>query len=125
MPFTTGYITNTKDVGTAASNVVVNMVNENTTNAATVEVRIFYSLVPDVKIPLYVTTFTLPVNSIKRNTYFIQGVLAYEVQFNVTSVTPTDVVVSTFGLDQFGNLVIEQGIIQSDMTAISALSPTS
>jgi hypothetical protein len=124
MPFTTGYITNTRDVGTAASNVVVNMVNENTTNTATVEVRIFYSLVPDVKIPLYVTTFTLPVNSIKRNTYFVQGVLAYEVQFNVTSVTPTDVVVSTFGLDQFGNLVIEQGLTQKDMTTISALSPT-
>ncbi|UUZ89549.1 hypothetical protein LJK87_25935 [Paenibacillus sp. P25] len=125
MPFTTGYITNTRNFGTAASNVVVNLVNENAINPATVEVRIFYSLVPDVKIPLYVTTFTLPPNSIRRNTYFIAGVLAYEVQFNVTSAAPADVVLSSFGLDEFGNIVQEQGILQSELTIISALSPTS
>jgi hypothetical protein len=125
LPFTTGYITNTRAVGTAASNVVVNIVNENQIFPATVEVRIFYSIVPDTKIPLYVSMYTLPINSIKRSTFFIAGVLAYEVQFNVTSSAASDVVSSVYGLDESGNLVHAQRIHQSELTTISALSPLS
>jgi hypothetical protein len=125
LPFSTGYITNTRVVGTAASNVVVNIVNENQIFPATVEVRIFYSLVPDTKTPLYVSMFTIPINSIKRSTFYIAGVLAYEVQFNVTSSAASDVVNSVYGLDENGNLVPAQRIHQSELTTISALSPTS
>ena len=125
MPFTTGYITNTRAVGTAASNVVVNIVNESQIFPATVEVRIFYSIVPDTKIPLYVSMFTLPINSINRSTFFIAGVLAYEVQFNVTSSAASDVVNSVYGLDESGNLVPAQRVHQSELTTISALSSVS
>jgi hypothetical protein len=125
LAFTTGYITNTRAVGTAASNVVVNIVNESQIFPTTVEVRIFYSIVSDTKIPLYVSMFTLPINSIKRSTFFIAGVLAYEVQFNVTSSAPSDVINSVYGLDESGNLVPAQRVHQSELSTISALSPTS
>lgn len=123
MAFTTGYMTNTRDFGTACSNVVVNLVNEDTVNAATVTIQIFFSLVPDTKIPLYVTSVNLPVNSVARRTFFVQGVLAYEVQYNVVSAAPANVVLSNFGLDQFGNVVQEHRVLQSELTTIPALSP--
>lgn len=123
MAFTTGYMTNTRDFGTACSNVVVNLVNEDTVNAATVTIQIFFSLVPDTKTPLYVTSVNLPANSIARRTFFVQGVLAYEVQYNVVSPAPANVVLSNFGLDQFGNVVQEHRVLQSELTAIPALSP--
>ncbi|KEO77939.1 hypothetical protein EL23_15120 [Paenibacillus polymyxa] len=123
MAFTTGYMTNTRDFGTACSNVVVNLVNEDTVNAATVTIQIFFSLVPDTKIPLYVTSVNLPANSIARRTFFVQGVLAYEVQYNVVSAAPANVVLSNFGLDQFGNVVQEHRVLQSELTTIPALSP--
>ncbi|AUS28287.1 hypothetical protein MMB75_17735 [Paenibacillus sp. P2(2022)] len=125
MAFTTGYMTNTRDFGTACSNVVVNLVNEDTVNAATVTIQIFFSLVPDTKTPLYVTSVNLPANSIARRTFFIQGVLAYEVQYNVVSAAPANVVLSNFGLDQFGNVVQEHRVLQSELTTIPALSPVS
>ncbi|MEK5375019.1 MULTISPECIES: hypothetical protein [Paenibacillus] len=123
LAFTTGYMTNTRDFGTACSNVVVNLVNEDTVNAATVTIQIFFSLVPDTKIPLYVTSVNLPVNSVARRTFFVQGVLAYEVQYNVVSAAPSNVVLSNFGLDQFGNVVQEHRVLQSELTTIPALSP--
>ncbi|WP_223821949.1 MULTISPECIES: hypothetical protein [Paenibacillus] len=125
LAFTTGYMTNTRDFGTACSNIVVNLVNEDTVNAATVTVQIFFSLVPDTKIPLYVTSINVPANSIARRTFFIQGVLAYEVQYNVVSAVPSNVVLSNFGLDQFGNVVQEHRVLQSELTTIPALSPVS
>ncbi|WP_230681901.1 hypothetical protein [Paenibacillus polymyxa] len=125
LAFTTGYMTNTRDFGTACSNVVVNLVNEDTVNAATVTIQIFFSLVPDTKTPLYVTSVNLPANSIARRTFFIQGVLAYEVQYNVVSAAPANVVLSNFGLDQFGNVVQEHRVLQSELTTIPALSPVS
>ncbi|MFC5653483.1 hypothetical protein ACFPYJ_31070 [Paenibacillus solisilvae] len=124
MALTTGYITNTRNTGTAATNVVLNLVNENQSNAATVLVKIFYSQSPDVKIPLYVNAFTLPVNSIRRAVFFVQGVLAYEVQYNVSSATPNDVILSSYGLDEFGNIVQEQRVLHSELNTISALSPS-
>ncbi|WP_244310759.1 hypothetical protein [Paenibacillus ottowii] len=123
LAFTTGYMTNTRDFGTACSNVVVNLVNEDTVNAATVTIQIFFSLVPDTKTPLYVTSVNLPANSIARRTFFIQGVLAYEVQYDVVSAAPANVVLSNFGLDQFGNVVQEHRVLQSELTTIQALSP--
>ncbi|MGG1652735.1 hypothetical protein [Paenibacillus sp. NRS-1780] len=125
LAFTTGYMTNTRDFGTACSNVVVNLVNEDTVNAATVTIQIFFSLVPDTKIPLYVTSVNVPANSIARRTFFIQGVLAYEVQYNVAAAVPSNVVLSNFGLDQFGNVVQEHRVLQSELTTIAALSPVS
>jgi hypothetical protein len=124
MPLTTGLITNTRDFGTAATNVVVNLVNENISGGASVEVRIFYVLVPDVKIPLYVSGITLAANSIARRVFFVSGVFAYEVQFAITEPVAGEVVVSTFGLDAFGNLVQEQGILHQEMHTITNLTPT-
>lgn len=124
MPLTTGLITNTRDFGTAATNVVVNLVNENISAGASVEVRIFYVLEPDVKIPLYVAGITLAANSIARRVFFVSGVFAYEVQFGITEPTTGQVVVSTFGLDAFGNLVQEQGILHEEMHTINNLTPT-
>lgn len=124
MPLTTGLITNTRDFGTAATNIVVNIANENISAGATVEVRVFYVLEADVKIPLYVAGITLLPNSIARRLFFVSGVFAYEVQFAITEPVAGQVVVSTFGLDAFGNLVQEQGILHEEMHTIANLTPT-
>lgn len=125
MPLTTGLITNTRDFGTAATNVVVNLVNESLSGSAIVEIRVFYALEAEVKIPLYVSNVTLLPNSIRRILYFVAGVFAYEIQFNIIEPIPDQLVVSSFGLDAFGNLVQEQGIVHEMMHVIANLSPTS
>lgn len=121
MAFTTGLITNTRATGTAASNVVVSV--RNTSNAsAMMIVEVFgvpYSTL--ALTPLYVTGYYVPAMSSDVREFFIAGNVAYEVQ--VSSPYPlANVVCSTYGLDEFGNLVTDQRVLQSELTEITALS---
>jgi hypothetical protein len=125
MPFTTGLITNTRDFGTAASNIVISTKNEDTINLATIIVQIYNSPTSTTLSPLYASSFVVPPNSINVSEFFIAGNVAYEVQFNVTSQVPTNVVLTVFGLNEFGNLVTNQRVLQSEFTSIPALSPLS
>ncbi|AWV35366.1 hypothetical protein MHH60_18385 [Paenibacillus sp. FSL H7-0716] len=121
MPYTTGLITNTRATGTAASNVVVSV--RNTSNAsAMMIVEVFgvpYSM--PALTPIYVTGYYVPAKSSDIREFFIGGNLAYEVQ--ISSPFPlAEVVTSVYGLDEFGNLVTDQRVLQSELTQITALS---
>ncbi|MQR85368.1 hypothetical protein GFV16_05335 [Bacillus megaterium] len=125
MPFTTGVITNTRDFGTAATNIVLNTRNLNLTSSATITVQIFGSTNSSSFTPLYQAGFVVAPNSIDIRQFLIAGNVAYEVQINVNAVTNSQVVMSTFGIDQFGNLAPSTRVLQSELTSIPALTPLS
>ncbi|CDN42243.1 MULTISPECIES: hypothetical protein [Paenibacillus] len=122
MALTTGIITNTRATGTAATNIVVSSRNE-TAAPASVVVQIF--VVPSTTLvltPIYVTGYIVPAYSADIRTFTVSGNIAYEVQL-VNNTALANVVFSTFGIDEFGNLVQEQGFPQTKMTVIPALTP--
>ncbi|NBD24729.1 hypothetical protein [Paenibacillus glycinis] len=121
MPYTTSLITNTRAIGTAASNVVVNARNITNVQALVlVEVYVVPATTQVLQLA-YLTGYFLPGQSSDSRTFFIGGDIAYEVQLSVIGPL-TEVVLSTFGLDEFGNLVHGQRVLQEEMTVISTLS---
>ncbi|GAB1768918.1 hypothetical protein [Priestia megaterium] len=125
MPFTTGIVTNTRDFGTASSNVVVNTRNLNLVSSAIITVQIFGTADSTSFIPLHQSLYSVPPNSTDIRTFSVVGNIAYEVQLKVDAESNPGVIMSTFGLDRFGNLVPEQGILQSELSFINALTPIS
>lgn len=123
MPFTTGIVTNTRDFGTASSNIVVNTRNLNLLSSAIITVQIFGTADSTSYIPLHQSVFSVSPNSTDIRTFSVVGNIAYEVQLKVDADANPGVIMSTFGIDRFGNLVSEQGILQSELTFISALTP--
>jgi hypothetical protein len=123
MPFTTGVITNTKSVGTAASNIVVSTRNADAANTSQILLQIFASVDSTTFYPAYVSNYVVPAKSFDVREFFIAGNVAYEVQLSVISSVPSNVVLSVFGLDGNGNLVINQRVLQSELTSITALTP--
>jgi hypothetical protein len=121
MPFTTGIITSTRATGTAASNIVVSVRNTSNVNANVI-VEIFGVPFSTLALtPLYVSSYAVPAKTAVIREFFIAGNVAYEVQ--VGNLTPlAEVVFSTYGLDEFGNLVTDQRVLQSELTEITALS---
>lgn len=121
MPYTSGIITNTRVTGTAASNIVVSTRNLSTT-AATIIVEIFsVPLTTLVLTPIYVTSFFVPALTADIREFFIAGNVAYEVQ--IANTTPAaSVAFSSYGIDESGNLVTEQRVLQSEFTEIAAFS---
>ncbi|MDF2922726.1 MAG: hypothetical protein K0R57_1640 [Paenibacillaceae bacterium] len=122
MPFTTGIITNTRDFGTAASNIVVSIHNTDSANSATVLVQIIASVTSETFYTAYVMGIPLPPSGFTVREFFIAGNVAYEVQLDVTAPTPSNVILSTYGIDRFGNLVAGQRVLQSELTTIPAIS---
>ncbi|MFE4571134.1 hypothetical protein [Paenibacillus chitinolyticus] len=123
MPFSTGVITNTRDFGTASSNIVMNVRNLDTTNPVTVTVQIFASVNSTTFYTAYLISYVVPANSYNVREFFIAGNISYEVQINTTSVVTPNALLSLFGIDGFGNLVTDQRILQSELSFISSLSP--
>ncbi|SEG72045.1 hypothetical protein [Paenibacillus sp. UNC499MF] len=123
MPFSTGIITNTRDAGTASSNIVMNVRNLDLTNPVTVTVQIFASVNSTTFYTAYLITYVVPANSYNVREFFIAGNVAYEVQINTASVAAPNALLSVFGIDGFGNLVTDQRILQSELSFISSLSP--
>lgn len=123
MPFTTGMITSTRATDTAATNIVVSVRNVDATNA-TILVQVFGVPWSTLTLtPHYVTSYVVPANSSDIREFYIAGNVAYEVQIN--NLSPAEVVFSTYGIDEFGNIVTEQRVLQSELTSIAALSPVS
>ncbi|SDX47260.1 hypothetical protein [Paenibacillus sp. CF384] len=122
MPLTTGWITNTRDFGTAATNIVVNMKNADQVNSATIIVQVLGSVDSSSFVPVYASSFILPPNTSQVMTYFIAGNVAYEVQYAVMELI-NEVVVSVFGIDESGNLVTNQGYSTPQFAFISQLDP--
>ncbi|SEO75299.1 hypothetical protein [Paenibacillus sp. OV219] len=125
MPFTTGIVTNTRDFGTASSNIVVSMKNESLVDTATVVILVFASVDSSSFVPAYAESFTLVPNETEITTYFISGNVAYEVQYDVILPALNNVIISVFGIDEFGNLVQDQRYSPSEFMFIPDLSPLS
>ncbi|UUZ84326.1 hypothetical protein LJK88_11820 [Paenibacillus sp. P26] len=125
MPFSTGIITNTKAVGTAASNIVLSTRNADASNPSQIVVQIFASTDSVTFYTAYVSNFIVAAKSFDVREFFIAGNVAYEVQINVISTVPSNVLVTVHGIDGSGNLVTNQRVLQSEFTAITALTPIS
>jgi len=123
MPFTTGWVTNTRDFGTAASNIIINIKNVDQVNSATIVVEVFASVDSSSFAPVYAQSFVLAPNASQVITYFIAGNVAYEVQYDVITPLPNNVVLSIFGIDENGNLVTNQRYSAPEFASISTLSP--
>ncbi|CAI6069318.1 hypothetical protein [Cohnella sp. JJ-181] len=123
MPFSTCTVTNTRDFGTAASNVVLNVRNLDLFSPVTVLVKIFASVDSDTFYTAYVSTFAVPADDYEVRTFFIAGNVAYEVQLSVTSVSTPNALLSVYGIDEFGNLVTDQGFAQAELSTIPLISP--
>lgn len=122
MPFTTGIITNTRDFGTAATNIVINTRNLDTVNVSVITVLIYASTTSSSFSPLYLASYAVPPNGFDVRTFFISGNVAYEVQLQAAGLTPNNVNFTVFGIDQFGNLVTNQRVLQTELSSIPALS---
>ncbi|SDX72152.1 hypothetical protein [Paenibacillus sp. CF384] len=125
MPFTTGWVTNTRDFGTAASNIVVNFKNNDQVNSATIILGIFASVDSSSFVPVYAQSFLLPPNTSQVMTYFISGNVAYEVQFEEIMPLTNNTVLTVYGIDEFGNLVNNQRFTPPELAFIDVLSPLS
>ncbi|WP_211746081.1 hypothetical protein [Paenibacillus sp. Marseille-Q4541] len=119
--FTTGLITNTRATGTAASNVIVSVRNLGSATASIVVVVFVVPMSNQALTPMYVSGYSVTANSSDIRQFSVAGDIAYEVQYSITA-TNTQVAVSTFGLDEFGNLVTEQGILHSELIPTIGLS---
>ncbi|TYP79770.1 hypothetical protein [Paenibacillus methanolicus] len=120
MPFSTGTITNTRATGTASSTIVLSTRNLNTSAASTITVQIFATVNSTTFYTAYVDSFVIAANSYNIRTYVIGGNVAYEVQVNSSA---SQVLFSVFGIDEFGNMVPNQGRTQPELSFIAALSP--
>ncbi|MFC4103321.1 hypothetical protein [Paenibacillus xanthanilyticus] len=124
MPFTTSLLTNTRATGTAATNVVVNVRNLDQVADVTVIVQIFALSATTLTLsPVYQTGIVVAPNSATRQLFNIAGNLAYEVQLSIITPLP-NALLSVFGVDEFGNLVAGQRVLQSELTEIPVLTPT-
>lgn len=121
MPYTTGIFTNTRATGTAASNIAVSVRNLNA-SAATIIVEVFAVPITTLTlVPVYVSSYTVPAHTADIREFFIAGNVAYEVQIDNTYLL-SEVAFSSYGLDEFGNLVTDQRVLHSEFIPIAAFS---
>ncbi|MFC3800833.1 hypothetical protein [Cohnella sp. GCM10012308] len=123
MPYSTGTVTNTRDFNTAASNIVLNVRNLDIATPVSVIIKIFASVDSDTFYTAYASSFDVPPNAYDVRTFFIGGNVAYEVQIDMFSTSMPNALLSTYGIDEFGNLVTDQRFAQSELSFISVLSP--
>ncbi|AZN40788.1 hypothetical protein [Paenibacillus albus] len=120
MPYSTGIVTNTRFIGTAASSVVVSTRNIDVINSTTVTVHIFASVNSSVFYTAYLTSYVVAANSFDVRSFSIGGNVAYEVQLSSST---TSALFTVTGLDEFGNLTEDQRIPQAELIFIPTLSP--
>ncbi|MET3209371.1 UNVERIFIED_CONTAM: hypothetical protein ABIC26_002315 [Paenibacillus sp. PvR008] len=121
MASTTGIITNTGT--TPASNLVINISNDNLSFSSNVVYHIYVwnSLVS--KSLVYSNSLTINANTSQILSFNITGNTSYEVQFLVTGTVPTDTVITVFGTDSSGNVIPHQKVLQEELTQIAQLNP--
>ncbi|REE69546.1 hypothetical protein A8990_13311 [Paenibacillus taihuensis] len=101
------------------------MKNESTEDTATIVVLVFSSVDSSSFVPAYAESFILAPNQTEITTFFIGGNVAYEVQYSVIDPVLNNVVVSVFGIDEFGNLVTDRRYTPAEFTSIPGLTPMS
>jgi hypothetical protein len=121
MALTTGIITNTGI--TPASNIVININNDNLSFSSNVVYHIYVwnSLVS--KSLVYANSLNINANTSQILNFNIAGNSAYEVQLLVTGQVSTDTVINVFGTDSSGNVIHHQKVLQQQLTQIAQLNP--
>jgi YVTN family beta-propeller protein len=116
--YSTGVIRNS-----GAESVSLYVVNESYQNDAVIEVIAF--IIPNtvgMKTPIQHNLYLVPTNTVDKKEINISGLLAYEIQISVSSLTIHSIVLSLYGLVTNGNVVPEQKELQSCLTIIPELS---
>ncbi|MCY9590601.1 hypothetical protein PC41400_17835 [Paenibacillus chitinolyticus] len=121
MPLTTGIITNTGI--NPATNLVINIDNDNLSFTSNVVYRIYVWNNLVSKALVYSNSLFINANTSQILNFSITGNSAYQVQFLVTGTVPTDTVITVFGTDSSGNVIQHQRILQQELTQIGQLSP--
>ncbi|MBO7745774.1 hypothetical protein I8J29_16320 [Paenibacillus sp. MWE-103] len=119
--YSTGVVTNTRDFGTAASNIVLNISNIDPADT-TVLIKIVASVDSDVFYIAYVDGFVVPAGGYEVRTFMIAGNVAYEVQISTSSESlGPNALVSVYGIDEFGNLVDNQRFAPEELSSIPGI----
>lgn len=121
MASTTGIITNTGT--TPASNVVINIDNDNLSFSSNVVYHVYVWNTFVSKTLVYSSSLNINANTNQTLSFTIAGNSAYEVQFLVTGNAPADTIITVFGTDSSGNVVPYQRVLQSELTFIAQLNP--
>jgi hypothetical protein len=123
MALTTGIITNTGI--TTASNLVINIDNDNLSFSSNVVYHIYVWNSLASKALIYANSLTINANTSQILNFNIAGNSSYEVQFLVTGQgqVPADTVITVFGADLAGNVIHYQNVSQQELTQIAQLNP--
>ncbi|ANA79242.1 hypothetical protein PVOR_28604 [Paenibacillus vortex V453] len=121
MALTTGMITNTGSPN--ASNIVINIANDNLSFSSNVVYHIYVWNTLVSKALIYSNMLNINANTSQILNFNIAGNSSYEVQFLVTGTVPTDTVINVFGTDSSGNVIHYQKVLQQELTQIGQLNP--
>jgi|GEM_PF-2058592 len=121
MATTTGIITNSGV--TSASNLIINIENDNLSFSSNVVYHIYVWNTISSKALIYSSSLNINANTSQILGFNIAGNSAYEVQFLVTGNAPSDTVITVFGTDSSGNVIPHQRVLQSELTFIAQLNP--
>ncbi|HEY4429572.1 MAG TPA: hypothetical protein VGN87_00900 [Paenibacillus sp.] len=121
MATTTGIITNTGT--TPASNLVINIDNDNLSFSSNVVYHVYVWNTFVNKSLVYSSSLTVNANTSQLLGFSIVGNSAYEVQFLVTGNATSDTIITVFGTDSAGNVIPHQRVLQSELTFIAQLNP--
>ncbi|SFT08936.1 hypothetical protein SAMN05428962_4299 [Paenibacillus sp. BC26] len=119
MTYSTSVVTNTRDLGTAAAAIFVNVRNNDIADT-TVLITVIASVDSENFYTAYLSGFVVPPGGYEVMTFNIAGNVAYEVQVFVNKFDAfmAPALVSVYGVDEFGNLVENQGFSPQDLTVI-------
>lgn len=123
---TTGPIAN--GGATPATSLTVELSNDNTTQAANVEILLFSitaSTTGSTKTPVAVQLFTVFPNMVVTKTFNITGLSSYEVQFNTSGTALGDLIFNTFALSANGTQLAAERVLKTEVSYISAITPVS
>ncbi|KLU59281.1 hypothetical protein CEB3_c42670 [Peptococcaceae bacterium CEB3] len=102
--------------------------NDSQTNAAVIELEVFYasvSLTGAQKVPFVHELFSIAPGNVVTHHVTVNFTEEYVVQVAVSGVSPSDVVVSIFAMDTIGKQIGAQRVLQAEQTPISAITPAS
>ncbi|SFT08949.1 hypothetical protein [Paenibacillus sp. BC26] len=115
--YSIGVVTNTSALGSAASTIVLNVSNVNTFHVSVI-VKIVASVDFENFYTAHLSGFVVLHGAYEVMTYNIAGNVAYEVQVFLSIPTPSGpppTLVSVYGIDEFGNPVVNQGFTTQDL----------
>lgn len=117
--YSTGVVTNTRAKGTASSNIILN-INNIAPAALTVIVRIIASVDSNTFFVATSSVFFIPIGSYEVRSFSTHGYVAYEFQVSLRHVSAVgpEPIVSLYGINEFGNLVINQGFSPEELSKI-------